>query len=129
FGMKPSEIATVMGKDIKVVRERLKLLKLPMEMQEKIHLGKLSQKKALAHLEGKDTASNPPSESRTLPSITAIDKIYNTPTEELPQDYERFVTEDVRRLFAFWMNYNYKPLTKKEDLQFKPVDAAGGAKA
>jgi hypothetical protein len=35
----------------------MKLLKLPMEMQEKVHLGKLAQKKALAHLDGKDTPS------------------------------------------------------------------------
>ncbi len=76
FGMKAKEIAGVTGKDEKVVRERLKLLKLPMELQEKVHLGKLAQKKALAHLEGKDKAASPPSESRRLPSIKEIDKLY-----------------------------------------------------
>jgi ParB/RepB/Spo0J family partition protein len=126
FGMKPSEIANVTGKDVKVVRERMKLLKLPMEMQEKVHLGKLAQKKALAYLDGKDTPSKSASEPRKLPSIKEIDKLYNTPPGELPKDYERLVTEDVRRLFAFWLSYNYKPLAKKQDLQFKPV-AAGGS--
>ncbi len=120
FGMKPSEIASTMGKDVKVVRERLKLLKLPMEMQEKVHLGKLSQQKALAHLAGKDTPSKSP-----LPSIKELDKLYNTPTGELPKDYERLITEDVRRVFAFWLKYEYKPLSKKQDLQFKPDEGVG----
>jgi ParB/RepB/Spo0J family partition protein len=127
FGMKPSEIANVTGKDVKVVRERMKLLKLSMEMQEKVHLGKLSQKKALAYLEGKDTASKSPSEPRKLPSIKEIDKLYNAQPDELPKDYERLISEDVRRLFAFWLDYSYKPLAKKEDLQFKTCDVAGGA--
>jgi ParB/RepB/Spo0J family partition protein len=127
FGMKPSEIATAMGKDVKVVRERLKLLKLPLEMQEKVHLGKLAQKKALAYLDSKDTPSKSPSEPRKLPSIKEIDKLYNTPPDELPKDYERLVSEDVRRLFAFWLNYNYKPLAKKQDLQFKPGPTADGS--
>jgi ParB/RepB/Spo0J family partition protein len=127
FGMKASEIANVTGKDVKVVRERMKLLKLPMEMQEKVHLGKLAQKKALAHLDGKDTPGKSPSEPRKLPSIKEIDKLYNTPTNELPQDYERLITEDVRRLFAFWLGYDYKPLAKKQDLQFKPGHTADGS--
>ena len=44
FGMKAQEIADLTGKDDKVVRERLKLLKLPLDVQDKVHLGKLSQK-------------------------------------------------------------------------------------
>ena len=127
FGMKPTEIANVTGKDVKVVRERMKLLKFPMELQEKVHLGKLAQHKALAYLDGKDTPGKAPSEPRKLPSIKEIDKLYNTPPDELPKGYERLVTEDVRRLFAFWLNYNYKPLVKKQDLQFKPGDVAGGS--
>jgi ParB/RepB/Spo0J family partition protein len=127
FGMKPSEIANVAGKDVKVVRERMKLLKLPMELQEKVHLGKLAQHKALSYLDGKDTPSKSPSELRKLPSIKEIEKLYNTSPGELPKDYEGLVTEDVRRLFAFWLNYNYKPLTKKQDMQFKPGDVAGGS--
>jgi ParB/RepB/Spo0J family partition protein len=110
FGMKPSEIANVTGKDVKVVRERLKLLKLPAELQEKVHLGKLPQNKALAHLEGKDKAISAPSDHRRLPSMKEIDKLYNTPPDQLATDYERLVTEDVRKLFAFWLQYNYKPL-------------------
>ena len=128
FGMKPSEIANVAGKDVKVVRERMKLLKLPMEMQEKIHLGKLAQKKALAYLDGKGTSSKSPSKPRKLPSIKDIDKLYNTPPNELPKDYEWLITEDVRRLLAFWLDYDYKPLSKRQDLQFKPADAVGGDK-
>jgi hypothetical protein len=113
--MKTSEIANVTGKDVKVVRERLKLLKLPLELQEKVHLGKLAQNKALAHLDGKDMGSKPPSEPRRLPSIKEIDKLYNASKDQLPTAYERLVTEDVRRLFAYWLSCDYKPLQAKTE--------------
>jgi hypothetical protein len=96
-------------------------------LQEKVHLGKLAQHKAIAYLEGKDTPSKSPSEPRKLPSIKEIEKLYNTSPGELPKDYERLITEEVRRLFAFWLNYTYKPLAKKQDVQFEPGDIAGGS--
>ena len=124
FGMKAKEIAGVTGKDEKVVRERLKLLKLPMELQEKVHLGKLAQKKALAHLDGKDKAASPPSDPRRLPPIKEIDKLYNASKDQLPADYERLITEDVRRLFAFWLGFNYKPLAtvKAIPMEAEPIE-------
>jgi ParB/RepB/Spo0J family partition protein len=110
FGMKSSEIAAATGTDVKVVRERLKLLKRPLEVQEKVHLGKLSQKKALAQLEDKATA--PPSDTRRLPPLKMIETLYNARHEELPDDYEPLITEDVRRLFAYWLKIKFKARTE-----------------
>ncbi len=110
FGMKASEIASATGKDPKVVRERLKLLKLPLEVQEKVHLGKLAQHKALALLEAdKGKATVPSPDPRRIPHIKVIEKLYHVPHDQLPPEYEPLVTEDVRRLFAHWLKITYKP--------------------
>jgi ParB/RepB/Spo0J family partition protein len=110
FCMKAAEIASATGKDVKVVRERLKLLKLPPELQQKVHLGKLAQKKALAFLDGdKGKATVPPSDPRRLPSIKDIEHLYHAPKDQLPEEYEALVGEEVRRLFAHWLRLTYKP--------------------
>jgi ParB/RepB/Spo0J family partition protein len=110
FGMKASEIATATGKDPKVVRERLKLLKLPLDVQEKVHLGTLAQHKALALLEGKKGKATVPSpDPRRIPHIKAIEKLYHVPHDHLPPEYEPLITEEVRRLFAHWLKTTYKP--------------------
>jgi ParB/RepB/Spo0J family partition protein len=114
FGMKASEIGDAMGKDVKTVRERLKLLKLPLELQEKVHLGKMAQSRALAFLEGdKDKASAPPSDPRRLPSIKVLEKLYSASQDQLPDGYEALITEDVRRLFAHWLQIKYAPRANK----------------
>ena len=110
FGMKVSEIAAVTGKDPKVVRERLKLLKLPLDVQEKVHLGKLAQHKALAQFEGdKGKATVSSADPRRIPQIKVIEKLYEAQHDQLPPDYEPLITEDVRRLFAHWLKITYKP--------------------
>ncbi len=129
FGMKASEIATATGKDPKVVRERLKLLKLPLDVQEKVHLGKLAQHKALALLDGdKGKATVPSPDLRRIPPIKIIEKLYNVPHDQLPPEYEPLVTEDVRRLFAHWLKITYKPQAgvqtppvSKEPVQTQPA--------
>jgi ParB/RepB/Spo0J family partition protein len=108
FGMKPKEIAAAMGKDDKVVRERLKLLKLPVDVQQKIHTGKLSQKKALAALDAKTAPTSQP-DPRRVPPLKQIEKLYAATAEQLPTEYEPLVTEEVRRLFAHWLQTDYKP--------------------
>ncbi len=119
FGMKAKEIAKATGKDEKVVRDRLKLLKLPLDVQEKVHLRKLAQHKALALLEGdkgKATAFSP--DPRRIPHIKVIEKLYHVPHDQLPPEYEPLVTEGVRRLFAHWLKVSYKPQAK---VQTPPV--------
>lgn len=109
FGMKASEIAAAMGKDVKVVRERMKLLKLSEETQEKVHLGKISQKKALAQLDGDFGTPKASTDARRVPSIKEVEKLYHAPKADLPGDYAPLITEDVRRLFASWLKVDYAP--------------------
>jgi ParB/RepB/Spo0J family partition protein len=121
FGMKPSEIAKAMGKDDKVVRERLKLLQLPPEVQEKVHLGKMSQKHAIAMLDGKTKASAP-QDPRRVPALKEIEKLYHAQKAELPDDYVPLITEDVRRVFAHWLKVNYAPQVAQQSMpQAEPV--------
>lgn len=113
FGMKAQEIANVTGKDVKVVRERMKLLRLPAETQERVHLGTLSQKKALAILDGdKGKASETFSDPRRVPPLKDIEKLYNAQHDDLPSEYKSLITEEVRQVFAFWLNYEYAPRTE-----------------
>jgi ParB/RepB/Spo0J family partition protein len=113
FAMKASEIASAMGKDVKIVRERLKLLKLPLEIQEKVHLGKLAQKKALAYLDDDRTAVAS-SDHRKLPPIKEIERLYNAARDQLPDGYNLLITEEVRRLFALWLKVSYTPRTESQ---------------
>lgn len=114
FGMKASEIAKITGKDPKVVRERLKLLKLPLEIQEKVHLGKLAQHKALALEDGDKGKATAATDPRRLPPIKEVEKLYNAPQDDLPDGYKPLVTEDVRRLFAYWLKVKYVPRTEAQ---------------
>ena len=109
FGMKPKEIASAMGKDVKLVSERLRLLKLPPDIQEKVHLRKMGIKKAIALLGGdKDKVNTATSENRRVPPIKEIEKLYKSPQSQLPEAYQPFITEDVRQLFAFWLGIKYE---------------------
>lgn len=54
FSMSPAEIGAAMGKSPKVIKSRLKLLRLPKELQEKVHLGKVGVERALKHLDPKE---------------------------------------------------------------------------
>jgi len=116
IGMKPSEIANAMGKDVKVVRERLKLLRLPADVQEKVHLGKISQKKALTLLDSdKDKTIGSSSGPRRLPAIKEVEKLYCTPKDQLPEAYAPLITEEVRRLFAYWLQVSYTALAQGQE--------------
>ncbi len=72
FGMTPKEIGAAMGKGDKVVRTRLKLLRLPKELQEKVHLGKIGVERALKHFEDKDQDSQKDKDRRKAPSLGEI---------------------------------------------------------
>jgi ParB/RepB/Spo0J family partition protein len=110
FGMKVAEIAAATGKDPKVVRERLKLLKLSEDLQAKVHSGKLAQHRALAQLGAeRDKEAALPTDPRRLPRITEIEKLYGAQLAELPAEYAELVTEDVRNLFAHWLQIKYAP--------------------
>lgn len=105
FGMNAKEIGSATGKSDKVIRLRLKLLKLPKELQEKVHLGKLGVERALKHLEGGDAQkAHPP---RRGPSLKDIKLLYEAAPDDLPDDMRSLVTEDVRRLLAHWLGVKY----------------------
>ena len=105
FGMTPKEIGTAMGKGEKVVRTRLKLLKLPKELRQKVHLGKLGVERALAHLE--DKAGAPEKPARRAPSLKELERCYSAAPDTLPDDIRPLVTEDVRKLLAHWLGVEY----------------------
>jgi hypothetical protein len=118
FGMKAKEIGRITGHDEKVVRERIKLLRLPPDVQERVHLGKLAQHRALAMLDEKKAKDIPvSSEVRRLPPMKEIEKLYSARQDQLPDDYEPFVTEDVRKLFAFWLKLTYAPRSEGQSDQ------------
>ena len=98
FGMSAKEIGESMGKGEKVVRTRLRLLKLPKELRQKVHLGKLGVERALKHL---DKNGEPPTDkpTRRAPSLKQIQQYYSAAPDDLPDDIRPFITEDARRLF------------------------------
>jgi ParB/RepB/Spo0J family partition protein len=105
FGMSPKEIGSATGKSEKVIRLRLKLLKLPKELQERVHLGKIGVERALKHLEGgDDQAESPP---RRGPSLKELKLLYEAAPDDLPDEVRQLVTEDVRRLLAHWLGVAY----------------------
>jgi ParB/RepB/Spo0J family partition protein len=105
FDMTPKEIGAAMGKSDKVIRLRLRLLKLPKELQEKVHLGKIGVERALKHLEGGDTQKAQP--AHKAPSLKQLQQLYSAAPDDLPDDMRPFVTEDVRRLLAHWLGVEY----------------------
>ena len=107
FGMTAKEIGAAMGKGDKVVRSRLKLLKLPKELQEKVHLGKMGVERALKHFESKDDDQTD-NNQRKAPTLKEIRKYYSSPSDELPDELRPLITEDVRRLFACWLGVPYQ---------------------
>jgi ParB/RepB/Spo0J family partition protein len=107
FSMTPKEIGAAMGKGEKVVRTRLKLLKLPKELQEKVHLGKVGVERALKHFESKDAPKD--TDCRKAPSLATIRQYYETSTDDLPDEIRPFITEEVRKLLAHWLGIQYQP--------------------
>lgn len=108
FSMTPGEIAKAMGKSDGVVRQRLKLLRLPKDLQEKVHMGKIGVDRALRHLEGAGDKTEP--SPRKIPSLREIQKLYEAVVpDDLPDEVRPLITEEVRCLFAFWLGVDYTP--------------------
>lgn len=114
FGMTPKEIGVAMGKGDKVVRTRLKLLKLPKELQEKVHLGKIGVERALKHFESKDPDDQKDNDRRKAPSLSQIRLYYSSSPDDLPDEIRSFITEDVRKLFACWLGIQYAPRQQEQ---------------
>lgn len=108
FGMSAKEIGEATGKGEKVVRTRLRLLKLPKELRQKVHLGKVGVERALKHLDqtGEPATDKP---TRRAPSMKQIEQYYASAPDDLPDDIRPFVTEDARKLFAHWLGIKYAP--------------------
>src|SRR5262249_31559289 len=107
FGMSSGEIASAMGKSDKVIRLRLKLLKLPKELQEKVHLGKIGVERALKYLDGAAGPNEAPAPK--APPPREIKQMYEAAPTDLPDDIRPLITEEVRRLFAHWLGVAYTP--------------------
>lgn len=115
FGMTPTEIASAMGKSPKVIRTRLKLLKLPKDMQEKVHLGKLGVERALQHFEGKaDQSGEEDKDRRKAPTLRQIQHYYSASPEDLSDEIRPLITEEVRKLFACWLGIRYQPRPQEQ---------------
>jgi ParB/RepB/Spo0J family partition protein len=112
FDMTPKEIAQAMGKSDDVIRLRLKLLKLPKELQEKVHLGKLGIERALKYLEGGPVQNEAP--ARKSPSLREIQRMYEAAPDDLADNIRPLITEEVRRLFAHWLGVAHKPRQKEQ---------------
>jgi ParB/RepB/Spo0J family partition protein len=113
FSMSAKEIGDAMGKGVKVVRTRMKLLKLPKELQEKVHLRKVGVERALKHLDGKDDQTDK-DDRRKAPSLRKIEEYYSSAADDLPEDIRPFITEEVRKLFAFWLGVPYEPRRQEQ---------------
>lgn len=112
FGMTPKEIGLAMGKSPKVIQSRLRLMRLPKDVQEKVHLGKIGVERALKQLEGKDGLEEPA--ARKAPSIKLLEQCYSAPAEELPDEIRPLITEEVRKLLAHWLGVPYQPRQQEQ---------------
>lgn len=110
-GMSPTDIAQAVGLDVQVVRMRQRLNQLPLDIQQKVHEGKLGVVKALKILEGTE---KPDAEKKDtlckMPSRKEAERLYNSRPAELPDPLCHYVTEEVRMILAFWLDIQYKPL-------------------
>jgi ParB/RepB/Spo0J family partition protein len=108
FGMSAKEIGEAMGKGEKVVRTRLRLLKLPKELRQKVHLGKIGVERALKHL---DQSGEQPSDKpgRKAPSLKQLQQYYSSAPDDLPDDIRPLITEEARKLLAHWLGVQYAP--------------------
>jgi hypothetical protein len=106
--MSPAEIGAAMGKSTKVIKSRLKLLKLPRELQEKVHLGKVGVERALKHLDPKDEPKD------KAPTLRDLQRYYSSPPDELTDDIRPLITEEVRKLLAFWLGVKYQPRRQEQ---------------
>jgi len=107
FGMTTKEIGTAMGKSAKVIQVRLRLLKLPRDLQEKVHLGKIGVERALKHLDG--TAGKQDKPSRKAPSLKEIQQLFAAAPDDLPDELRPLISEEVRKLLAHWLGVPYLP--------------------
>jgi ParB family transcriptional regulator, chromosome partitioning protein len=107
FGMSAREIGAAMGNSPKVIQVRLRLLKLPKDLQEKVHLGKIGVESALKHLDGPTVKQA--KLSRKALSLKEIQQLYEAASDDLPDDVRPLITEDVRKLFAHWLGVTYQP--------------------
>lgn len=109
FGMTPKEIGAAMGRSAKVIQVRLRLLKLPRDLQEKVHLGKIGVERALKHLDGTDGPKKDKPSTRRCPSLSEIHELYHRASDDLPDEMRPLITEEVRKLFAHWLGVTYLP--------------------
>jgi len=105
FGMTTKEIGAAMGRSPKVIQVRLRLLKLPRDLQEKVHLGKIGVERALKHLDGAPDKQDKP--SRKAPSLKEIQQLYAAAPDDLPDEMRPLITEEVRKLLAHWLGATY----------------------
>jgi ParB/RepB/Spo0J family partition protein len=92
FGMTAGEIGAATGRSPKVVQVRLRLLKLPKDLQEKVHLGKIGAERALKHLDG--AGGKKGEAARKGPSLAEIRRLYAATPDELP--------DELRPLYDEW---------------------------
>jgi ParB/RepB/Spo0J family partition protein len=104
FGMNAKEIGAAMGKSEKVIRLKLRLLKLPKELQEKVHLGKIGVERALKHLDAEVLKDKP---ARRAPSLKDLNHLYSAAPDDLGDEMRALVSEDVRKLLAHWLGVKY----------------------
>ncbi|MBI2806079.1 MAG: ParB/RepB/Spo0J family partition protein [Planctomycetes bacterium] len=114
FNMTAGEIADATGKGVKAVRTRLKLLRLPKELQEKVHLGKIGVERAIKHFDGKDQDDQTDKDRRKAPSLAEIRRYYSAPQDDLPDEIRPLITEEVRQLFAYWLGLQYEPCHEEQ---------------
>lgn len=113
FGMTNNEIGAAMGKSAKVIQVKLRLLRLPKDIQEKVHLGKIGVERALKHLDGKDGQKKDKPTRRGL-ALTEMHELYQKAPDDLPDELRPLITEDVRKLFAHLLDLAYRPRPQAE---------------
>lgn len=108
-GLKIAEIADKTKIDHQVVRQRLELLKLPQEMQDKVHEGEMGVVKALKIVKGKADPKDPKNTSkgskggkssgggeqrRRVPSLSEFQKMYEE-REDLHEKVREFIAIEI----------------------------------
>jgi ParB/RepB/Spo0J family partition protein len=112
FGMTTKEIGAAMGRSAKLIQARLRLLKLPRDLQEKVHLGRLGVEPALKHLDVTPGGQDRP--ARRGPSLREIQQFYAAAPDDLSDEMRLLITEEVRKLLAHWLGVTYLPRPQVE---------------
>ena len=68
--------------------------------------------RALKFLEEKDAPKDKP--ARKAPSLRELQQYYSASPDDLPEDIRPLVTEDARRLFAYWLGVQYESRQKEQ---------------